>query len=222
MSVQHTATTSLLASPSAQASAQPPSPGENFPVAQRGYHRGEVDKWVEWALHEIETLGRRVTSFAGSPEGQHLLADLIQVAADELTGQKQAAVQEIEQMLLGARQQSDGIIAEARKQAEAITSKATQQAASLVSNANADAKRTTDAAQAEATAVHEAAGQRLEAFIKIHEDGLARMQQMHVVTGQYMEQETGRGSLRSEFEKALAPLSGRPRSLLALDVRPRA
>lgn len=220
MSVQHTATTSLLASPSAQASAQP-TPGENFPVAQRGYHRGEVDKWVEWALHEIEALTRRVTSFGTTPEGQHLLADLIRVASDELTGQKQAAIQEIEQMLLGARQQSDGIIAEARKQAEAITSKATQQAASLVSNANADAKKTTDAAQAEATAVHEAAGQRLEAFIKIHEDGLARMQQMHVVTGQYMEQETGRGSLRAEFEKALAPLSGRPRSLLALDDRPR-
>lgn len=210
MSMQHTATTSLLASPSVQASSAP-SPGENFPSAQRGYHKGEVDKWVEWALGEIEALGRRVTSFTGTPEGQHLLADLIQVAADELTGQKQQAMQEIEQMLLGAHQQSDGIIAQARQQADEITAKATQQAASLVSNAQADAKRTTDAASAEAAAVHEAAGARLEAFIKTHEDGLARMQQMHEVTGQYMAQEGTRGSLRAEFERALKPLSARPR-----------
>lgn len=222
MSVQHTASTSLLASPVAQGGQQAPSPGENFPSAQRGYHKGEVDKWVEWALHEIESLGRRVTSFAGSPEGQHLLADLIQVAADELTGQKEAAMQEIEQMILGARQQSDGIIAQARQQADEITAKATQQAASLVSNANADAKKTMDHANAEAAAVHEAAGQRLEAFIKTHEDGLARMQQMNEVTGRYMAEENTRGSLRAEFEKALAPLSGRPRSLLALNVRSRA
>lgn len=211
MSMQHTATTSLLASPSVQAVPSAPSPGDNFPSAQRGYHKGEVDKWVEWALHEIESLTRRVTSFTGTPEGQHLLADLIQVAADELTGQKQAAMQEIEQMLLGARQQSDNIIAQARSQADEITAKATQQAASLVSNAQADAKKTMDHANAEAAAVHEAAGQRLEAFIKIHEDGLARMKQMNEVTGQYMAQEGSRGSLRAEVEKALAPLSGRSR-----------
>lgn len=219
MSVQqHTASTSLLADPSVQAEAG----GGNFPVVARGYHRGEVDKWVQWALHEIESLGHQVTSFAGSPEGQKMLADLIQIAADEIMGQKQAAMEEAEQMLAGARQQADGIISGARQQADQITSKATQQAASLVSNAQSDAKKTTDAAQAEAAAVHETAGARLEAFIKIHEDGLARMQQMHDVTGRYMAEENGRGSLRTEVEKALAPLSGRTRSLLAVDVRSRA
>lgn len=204
MSVQqHSATSALLAEPAVQA-----SPGQSFNVVARGYHRGEVDEWARWALTEIERLGHGAASFVGreaaSPEGQKLIADLIQIAADEITGQQAAAAAEIEQMIAGAHEQADGIIAEARRSAEGITSSATQQASSLVSNARADAKNTTDDAAAHAAAVHEAAGQRLEQLVKIHDDGVARLAQVKQVTTQVLDAEESRGSLRAEVDKALA------------------
>jgi cell division septum initiation protein DivIVA len=206
---QHSATTALLAMPSVEARPD----GQNFSTAQRGYHKGEVDNWVRWALHEIETLTEGAVSFAhreaGSPEGQKMLADLIQIAADEITGQKAAAAAEIEQMIAGAHQQSDSIIADARAQAEKITASATQQAASLVNSARTDAKKTTDDAAAHAAAVHETAEERLRQFIKIHEDGLARLAQVNQVTSQVLDAEKSRGSLRDEVDKALAALARR-------------
>lgn len=203
---QHAATTALLATPSVQANPD----GQNFSTAQRGYHKGEVDNWVRWALHEIESLTERTLSFvgreAGSPEGQKMLADLIQIAADEITGQQAAAAVEIEQMIAGAHQQSDSIIAEARAQAEKITASATQQAASLVSSARADAKKTTDDAAAHAAAVNEAAGARMAQLTRLHEDGLARLAQVHQVTGQALDAENARGPLSAEVDKALAAI----------------
>jgi cell division septum initiation protein DivIVA len=206
MSVQqHSATTALLASPSVQAST-----GQSFETSQRGYHKGQVDEWVHWALSEIEALTQRAAAFAGhelgSPQGQKLLAELVQIAADEITGQQAAAAAEIEQMIAGAHQQADSIIAEARKQADQTIASATQQSSTLVSSARADAKKTTDDAAAHAAAVHEAAGERLAQFIKIHEDGLARLAQVNKVTQQVLDAEQSRGSLKAEVDKALAAI----------------
>jgi cell division septum initiation protein DivIVA len=200
---QHPAATALLADPSLQA-----APEHGFNVVARGYHRGEVDEWRHWALSEIEGLTRRVSSFAvheaSSPEGQRLIAELIQIAADEITGQQAAAAAEIEQMIAGAHQQADEIIGQARQQADQHITSATQQAASLVNSARADAKRTTDDASAHAAAVHEAAGERLAQFAKVHQDGLLRMAQMNQVTRDYLAAEEARGSLAEEVDKALA------------------
>ena len=208
MSVQHTATTALLAAPSVQASS-----GQSFSTSQRGYHKGEVDDWVRWALNEIEDLTRRAASAVvhevSSPEGQKMLADLIQLAADEITGQQAAAAAEIEQMIAGAHQQADSILGEARARAEQITANATQQASTLVNSARVDAKKTTDDAAAKAAAVHEAAGERLAQFVKIHEDGLARLKQVNEVTAQVLKAEQDRGPLSSEVDKALAQLPRR-------------
>jgi len=208
MSVQqHSATTALLAAPSVQASS-----GASFDTAQRGYHKGQVDEWVHWALSEIEKLSRQAASFtiheAGSPEGQRLISELIRIAADEITGQQAAAAAEIEQMIAGAHQQADSIIAEARQQADQALSSATQQAATLVNSARADAKKTTDDAAAHAAAVHEAAGERLLQLSKLHEDGIARLAQVNKVTAQVLEAERSRGSLKDEVTRALAPVTG--------------
>lgn len=220
MSTDHSATTALLALPSVHADPAQPSgtdPGQGFTTATRGYHKGEVDQWARWALNEIEHLTRQVTTFIGhevtSPQGQKLLSELMQLAADEVTGQRSAAIAEIEQMITGAHQQSDRIIADARRQAEQITASATQQAGSLVSGARADAKKTTDSAEAAAAAVHEAAGARLEHFSKLYEDTLARIRQVHDVTGQSLTADQQRGSLGDEVARALAPVtaSAQPR-----------
>lgn len=216
----HSATTALLALPSVHAAPEQssgPAPGQSFSTTTRGYHKGEVDEWARWALNEIERLTHQVTTFFShevtTPQGQKLLAELMQLAADEVTGRQAAAVAQIEQMITGAHQQSDGIIADARRQAEQITASATQQASSLVSNARADAKNTTDAAEAHAAAVHEAAGARLEHFSKLYEDTIARIRQVHDVTGQSLTADQQRGSLGDEVARALAPVtvSAQPR-----------
>lgn len=205
MSVQqHSATTALLADPSVQV-----LPGQqSFNTAQRGYHKGEVDRWVSWALDEIERLSRAAAGFtvheASSPEGQRLIAELVRLAADEITGQQAAAAAEIEQLVAGAHQQADSIIADARQRSDQALASAAQQAGSLVAGARADAKKTTDDASAHAAAVHEAAGERLVQLAKIHEDGLARLAQVQQVTAQVLDAEKSRGSLKSEVDKALA------------------
>lgn len=207
---QQLATTSLLADPTVQAVA-----GPSFPVVTKGYDRRHVDQWIDdarremdWARQEIERLGRAAVPWleheAESPAGQRLLAELIQLAADEVTGQQAAAAAEIEQMIAGARQQADGIIADARRQAEGITAKATQQAGALVANAQADAKKTTDDADAHAAAVNEAAGERLKRLVQLHDDGIARMSEVQEVTARVLAGEQQRGPLRDEVAKALA------------------
>lgn len=209
MSVQqHSATTALLATPAVQANA-----GASFETAQRGYHKGQVDEWVHWALSEMERLGHQVATFtvheAQSPEGQKLISELIRIAADEVTGQQAAAAAEVEQMIAGARQQAEQVIADARAKADQALSSATQQASTLVANARADAKKTTDDAAAHAAAVHEAAGERLVQLSKLHEDGIARLAQVNQVTTQVLDAEKSRGSLKDEVTRALAPVRNR-------------
>jgi len=189
-----------------------------FSVTARGYHRGEVDEWGNWALGEIERLKRQVTSFAGwaakTPEGQRLMSEILVIVADEVTGQQQAAQREIDQMIAGAREQAGQIIGEARQQASDITSSATSQAGSLISSARADAKKTTDSAEARAAAVHEAAGQRLAQIVKIHRDTLSRVSDINgrvseigSVTSQVIAAEQQRGDISEEVTRALAPIT---------------
>lgn len=213
MSVQqHSATTALLASPSVQAA---PGTDQFITVQRGGYHKGEVDKAWRWAMEELDKARREIERLAGqaapfiareleSPQGQRLIAELIQVAADEIAGQQAAAAEEIAQMIAGAHQQAESIIAESRQQADQAISSATQQAGALVASARADAKKTTDDAAAHAAAVHEAAGERLAQFTRIHEDGLARLRQVSQVTSKVLEAEESRGSLKAEVDKALA------------------
>lgn len=203
----HNTTTSLLATPEASTDSKMPE----FHVVTRGYDRQQVEDHVRRLLLEIEHLGRQVASFAGkaaaSPEGQKLVSDLAQIMMDEITGQKAAAEQEVQQMLSGAREQADGILADARQQADQSSASATAQAASLINDARAEAKRTVDDATAHAAAVHEAAGARLAKFAQLYEDTRARLQQMHEVTGERLAAEVQRGPLSDEVARALAPAS---------------
>jgi hypothetical protein len=203
--------------------ADPRATGPQFAVVSRGYHQKQVDEWVSEARAAVKRLEAEAASFIGrearSPEGRKLMVDVLQVIADEATGQQQAAQAEIEQMIAGARDQSAQIIAEARQQAADSNASASQQANALISSARADSKRTRDEAEAYAAAVHEAAGARLAQIIKIHRDTLDRVNQVNRVTGETLVAEQQRGSIEDEVARALAPISVR---LLALDVRPRA
>lgn len=209
----HAATTILLASPSAQASAGQDNPGANFAVVQRGYHKGDVDRWVREAIERMEDMGRQLETALGhaaaSPQGQRTIADLVQLAADEITHNQLAAQQEIDDLIAGAHQQADQIIASARQEADKRISSATQQANTLVASAQADAKQTTDAAAAHAEAVHSAAGQRLAHLAKLYDDTFARMRQIQEVVGKNLEAHEARGSLKDEVESALASLPQR-------------
>lgn len=213
----HTATTALLAAPALQSSPEGNfSPGQNFSAASRGYHKGDVDRWVRGALDRIAHLERRLASIAehavASPQGQQTIAELIRIAADEITGQQQAAAQEIEQLLAGARQQSDGILADARTQADKVISSATQQASALVASARADAKKTTDEATAHAAAVDEAAGARMAHYTRVLDDTVARMRQIHEVVGANLEAHDQRGPLQADVDKALAEVASASRN----------
>jgi cell division septum initiation protein DivIVA len=204
-------TASLSALPTASASA-----GEgSFSIVSRGYHKGEVDNWVHWALDEIERLGHAiehaVIQEARSPEGQKLMVDVVRIAADELEGQRQEAEELIAQMITGAEQQAAQILADARQHAGETTTSATSQAQSLINNARAEAKRTTDAATARAAAIDEAAGARMSRFAQLHEDGIERVrranqaaQQVADVTGQLLQAEADRGSLTDEVSRILS------------------
>jgi cell division septum initiation protein DivIVA len=217
---QHSASSSLIAQPSVQA-----APGRSFSDAQRGYHKGEVDNWVQQAQYEIARLtraaehaGQQAFTFlrheADSPQGQQLLGDLAKLMMDEITGQRAAAAADIEQMIAGAHQQAEQILADARAKADQAVSRATQQASTLLDSARSDAKNTVDQAEAHAAAVHEAAGARLAQIVKIHQDTLdqvsqvnAKVTQIASVTSQVMAAEQQRGDVSGEVTRALAPVT---------------
>jgi len=205
-------TANLSALPAVEASA---GGGGSFEKVQRGgYHPGRVDEYVHWAESEIARLGREleeaarravpgIERYVESPQGRRAIAEIIQLAADEITGNQVAAEAQIAQMLAGAEEQAGIIVSDARKQATEIHSSATAQATSLLNSARADAKQVRDAATAEATAVHEAAGQRMAQLAKIHEDGLTRLAKVQEVTSQVLAAETERGSLADEVNRVL-------------------
>lgn len=216
-------TAALTALPTASVSAG------GFDVAQRGYHRGQVDQWVAQALTEIEHLrhdlavalqhgGAEVVQAAQSPEGRKLMWEVLQVVADEVTGQQQAAEQQIAEMIAGAEEQAAQIIEQARQHADESNRSASNQASALISSARADAKRMTDEAQARAAAVDEAAGARMAHFAQLHDDGLARVArvnelaaQVRDVTAQLLAAESERGPLSDEVSRVTAQAGIPPR-----------
>lgn len=202
---------SLAALPTASATASGPS----FTTVQRGYHKGEVDEFVDWAWGEIKRAGQAaehlVAREARSPQGQKLMVEVLQIVADEALGQQTAADQQIAELLAGAEQQAAQIIADARQQAADTHASASSQATSLINNARAEAKRMTDEATARAAAVDEAAGQRMARFAKLHEDGMDRVRQANAtaaqvqeVTGKLLQAEAERGPLADEVVRVMA------------------
>ena len=218
-------TASLSALPVASASAG------GFDVVARGYHRGQVDQYLAEARAEIERLGHElaialqhggaeVVQAAASPAGRKLMWEVLQVVADEVTGQQTAAEQQISEMIAGAEQQAAMIVEEARRHADESNRSATSQANSLIANARADAKRVSDEASARAAAVDEAAGARMAHFAQLHEDGVARVgrvnelaTQVRDVTAQLLADESERGPLTEEVSRVItqAGVSPRPR-----------
>jgi hypothetical protein len=216
---QQSASVRLSAKPSATATGELPL----FAVVTRGYDKQQVEEWWRKTREDLERLGRQSVSFLGreakSPEGQKLISELLQLAADEVTGKQQAAEEEVAQMLTGAQEQSAQILSEARRQAADSNANASQQANTLINGARADAKRITDEAEAYAAAVREAAGARLADIGRIWHDTLDRIDQVHQVTGQTMTAEQQRGPIDDEVTRALAPvIPVMPPRLLALDV----
>jgi cell division septum initiation protein DivIVA len=209
-------TANLTALPVASATAG------GFDIAQRGYHRGQVDQWVADARQEIERLGHAlevalghagadIAHAAASPQGRKLIWEVLQLAADEATGQQAAAEQQITEMIAGAEQQAAQIIADARRHADETNQSASSQASALISSARADSRRMTDEATARAAAVDEAAGMRLAHYAQLHDDGVARVQRVHElaaqvkdVTEKLMAAEAERGPLGNEVDRALS------------------
>lgn len=205
------AATVLSAVPRMQAATEAPQ----FDQVVKGYHTGQVRDWADQAIARIRELEKQVANYAGkivsSPEGQQMIGDLLKIAADEALGMKTQAAGEAAQLIEAAKQQAETILADSRQQADQRITSATQQATSLVEGARQQAKQTVDAATAHAAAVDEGAGARLAHFTQVHEDGLARMRQMHDVTEKYLSAEQQRGPLSAEVDRALAPVQpGRP------------
>ena len=208
-------TAALTALPTASATAA------GFDIAQRGYHRGQVDQWVHDAMaemsrlsHELEVAlghaGADIAQAAASPAGRKLIWEVLQLAADEATGQQEAAAQQIAEMIAGAEQQAAQIIEDARRHADETHKSASSQASSLINNARADAKRMTDEATARAAAVDEAAGVRMAHFAQLHDDGVERVRrvndlasQMRDVTAKLLAAETERGPLSDEVGRVI-------------------
>jgi DivIVA domain-containing protein len=178
-----------------------------FERTPRGYHPGQVDSFLREVLHRMhvaeEALARGVTEVEDNPRARRLVDELIQLALDEITGQKTAALAQAAQILEGARSQAGQIMATAQEESARMVSGAREQSDTLLSSARAEAKRQLDAAAAQAAAVAEGAGRRMLALTAAHEQTLTRLGEINQVTGRLLTAEDQRGDLHGEVERAL-------------------
>jgi|HubBroStandDraft_2_1064218.scaffolds.fasta_scaffold451252_1 vacuolar-type H+-ATPase subunit H len=184
-----------------------------FDVVVRGYDGKQVEKWMHNALAYIERLEKEGLSkadlilhaAAASPAGQKAIADIFQLAADEITRNQTAAAQEAAQVVADAEALAAQIKAAAQQEALQVVSGAQEQANTVVQQAHAQGRQLLDDASQKAAAVHQGAEARMMEVTKIHGETLRRLTDVHRVTGDLLDSEEQRGSLADEVTRLLNP-----------------
>jgi DivIVA domain-containing protein len=182
-----------------------------FDRVARGYHAGQVDDFLRRVLHRLhqaeealaQATGHAVTVVENNPRARQLVDELMQIALDEITGQKTAALAQAAQILDGARAQAAQITGSAQDEARSLVGGAREQSDTLLASARADAKRHLDTAAAQAAAVQEGAGRRMQALVATHGQTLARLAEINGVTTRLLAAEESRGDLQGEVDLAL-------------------
>jgi cell division septum initiation protein DivIVA len=147
------------------------APEELFEVQRRGYDRGQVEEFVAHARRQAADQQERLTralsqveqlrgelaatreQAAVKPAHEEVserIAQILRLAADEATAQKERAADEIAAMRTRAEHDAKARQAEADSQAERILAAAREQADRTTASARADADKTVKAAKAEA------------------------------------------------------------------------
>jgi cell division septum initiation protein DivIVA len=184
-----------------------------FDAVMRGYDGGQVDEWVRTALAHIERLEREglskaeviLRAAADSPAAQKSIADLMQLAADEITHNQAAAAQQSAQVVADAEALAAQIKAAAEQEARQVVVGSQEQATTVVQQAHAQGKGLLDDAAQRAAAVHQGAEARMAEVTRIHGETLRRLTEMHRVTGGLLDSEDQRGSLADEVSRLVNP-----------------
>jgi hypothetical protein len=215
--------------PLASVPSLPPAPPADMPQFERtrhGYDPAQVHMWATGLIARIKELehaaehaiGRGAHALvhdAETPQGQALLADLMKIATDELTGQQVQAAAAAADVARRAGAEAETKLAEASRQAAEVLRRADEEAGKLVSGAQeqsetvlqtarAQAAETVGRASAHAAAVHEGADRRLQQLMGLHRETQDRLAQIHDVTGQALEADRQRGTLADEVARATA------------------
>lgn len=193
--------------------------GEHFARVANGYHPGHVDEWARRIIDRLRQAEAKVAELSAaavrevgrSPEGKQLLADLMKLALDEITGQKEAAAAEGARILSDARAEAAAIIEQASKDSAGLVSGAREQSDALLESARKGASDMLDKATTRAQAVSEGAQRRLDAVTASHEQLLARFRELHAGMGELMSRESERGTMADE----VARLTGEPAEVAA-------
>ena len=183
-----------------------------FDSVMRGYDAQQVDGWIHRVLAYIERLEREglskaeviVHAAAGSPAGQKAIADLIQLAADEVSRNQAAAAAEASQVVADAEALAAQIKAAAQQEAVQVVAGAQEQANTVVQQAHAQGKQLLDDAAQKAAAVNQGAEQRMLKVKQLHSDTLSRITEINRVTGELLGSEQQRGSLDDEVQRLLS------------------
>jgi cell division septum initiation protein DivIVA len=184
-----------------------------FDAVMRGYDGRQVDDWVRNALDYIERLEKKglskadviIRTAAGSPAGQKAIADIFQLAADEITRNQAAAAQEAAQVVADAEALAAQIKAAAEQEALQVVSGAQEQANTVVQQAHANGRQLLDDAAQKAAAVNQGAEARMMEVTRIHAESLRRLGEMNNVTDKLLQSEAERGSLADEVSRLLNP-----------------
>ena len=186
-----------------------------FDAVMRGYDGRQVDDWVKSALAYIERLEKEglskadliLRAAAGSPAGQKTIADVFQLAADEITRNQSAAAQEAAQVVADAEALAAQIKAAAEQEALQVVSGAQEQATTVVQQAHAQGRKLLDDAAQKAAAVDQGAKARMTEVTRIHSETIRRLGEVNKVTGDLLHSEGERGSLDDEVQRLLNPPS---------------
>lgn len=195
--------------------------GQHFDRVPDGYHPRHVDDYVRSLLQQLRaaeanaaraigTAAHDVARAAETPQGRQLLADLIKLAADEITGQKEAAAAAGARIIADARAEAEAILAQASDQGAQLAAGAREQADSVVSSARASAGQLMDQATTRAQAVTDHAQRRLDALVGLHDQTLGQLRRVHEVTAGTLEMEEKRGLLADEVARAAGDIPPPP------------
>jgi cell division septum initiation protein DivIVA len=184
-----------------------------FDAVMRGYDGQQVDAWVGHALAYIKKLEHEglskaeaiIKAAAASPQAQRSIADLMQLAADEISHNQAAAAQKAAQVVADAEQLAEQIKAAAESEAAQLVAGAQDQANTIVQGAHAQGRSMLDEAAQKAAAVSQGAEARLAKVSALHDATLHRIQEMNSVTGSLLNFEQQRGSLEDEVERIIHP-----------------
>jgi cell division septum initiation protein DivIVA len=184
-----------------------------FDAVMRGYDSRQVDSWVRSILAHVERLEKEglsraeliLKAAAGTPQAQKSIADLMQLATDEITRNQAAAAQDAAQVVADAEALAAQVRAAAEQEARQLVAGAQEQAGTVVQQARAQGKQLLDDAAQHAAAVRQGAEARMAEVKSIHTETLRRLGQMHQVTGDLLRSEEQRGSLADEVSRLTGP-----------------